>query len=363
MVPGMKIWHPAFLPITPIVDDHDGHDDDVEDDYDDINIQNEPQDESTSQSVAPAVLVRTPSPIPAIATAATVPSSNPISVGTFCHFCCDMASLPRRHECVECGAIMCEQYLPRSSGCIFLDTVEVSKEAFLCPVCSRTGEGKESPLRYAFIGFGRRKKVKMAWPMAIVNLNLESMKDDYLATTVKVEVENHYRSFKGNVSATMFSHSSSLHEFTITRQLSVSTLHMRGAAHVSECRKLAPAVEFLTLNKKAGYPANTFIIVDTHSDEYSGMLQHTGGHGGGTSTTITEILMAYLGHEFLEAMTSSYAAARGDRTVLTTVNGRQPWCDLTARARGGWRGLFMVSCGPAIRVSHHFQEVKALVER
>ncbi|KAG2062431.1 hypothetical protein BDR04DRAFT_1123945, partial [Suillus decipiens] len=28
---------------------------------------------------------------------------------------------------------------------------------------------------------------------------------------------------------------------------------------------------------------------------------------------------------------------------------------------GGWTGVFMVSCGPAIRVTHHFEEVKALV--
>jgi len=138
---------------------------------------------------------------------------------------------------------------------------------------------------------------------------------------------------------------------------------MRGGAHKSESKKLAPGAIFMDRNIKAGFPPNTFLVVDTHSDEYSGMLQHTGGHTGGTNTTITEILNAYLGEEFVKAMKRSSDAARSDKTVKKTVNGNTPWCDLTPNARGGWRGLFMVSCGPAIRVSHHFEAVKDLVEK
>ncbi|KAG2028726.1 hypothetical protein BDR03DRAFT_988237, partial [Suillus americanus] len=159
-------------------------------------------------------------------------------------------SSPHKHECVNCGAIVCEQFLPRSSGCIFLRTVEVAEKDFQCPMCSRLGDGKDAPLR--------RKKVKMAWPMCIINLNLESMKDDYLARTVTLEAQNHYRTFLANLFAL--------------------TLHMRGGAHVSESKKLAPGAEFIVRNTKAGLPPNTFLILDTHSDEYTGMLQHTGGH-------------------------------------------------------------------------------------
>ncbi|KAG1759530.1 hypothetical protein EV702DRAFT_1247393 [Suillus placidus] len=269
-------------------------------------------------------------------------SSPPVAVGTFCHFCCDHTHSSGKHECVNCGAIICEQSVPRSSGCIFLQSVEGPENEFRCPMCSRLGDGKDKPLQYAFIGFGRRKKVKMAWPMAIINLNLESMKDDFLARTVTLEAENQYRSFEKNL-------------FT-------STLHMRGGAHVSESKKLAPGVEFINRNTKAGFPPNTFLVVDTHSDEYTGMLQHTGGHTGGTSTTITEILVAYLGQECLQAMQASSNLARSDKTVVKTINGNTPWCELTPGVRGGWRGVLMVSCGPAIRVSHHFEAVKALVE-
>ncbi|KAG2062972.1 hypothetical protein BDR04DRAFT_1164401 [Suillus decipiens] len=282
----------------------------------------------------------TPSVHPVTSGATNPPSPAPLA-GIFCHFCCDNTHPNFRHECVNCGAIVCEQSLPRSSGCIFLESVECDEKEFRCPMCSRFGDGKDQPLRYAFIGFGRRKKVKMAWPMAIVNLNLESMKDDYLASTVVLDAHNHYRGFENNLFTTV--------------------LHMRARAQLRECKKLVPGVEFVRRNITCGFPPNIFLVVDTHSDEFTGMLQHTGGQTSGTSTTITEILVAYLGEKFVQVMNKSSKIARSDETVKKTINGKQ-WSDLTPCARGGWRGLAMVSCGPAIRVSHHFEAVKALVE-
>ncbi|KAG2149225.1 hypothetical protein DEU56DRAFT_752877 [Suillus clintonianus] len=79
------------------------------------------------------------------------------------------------------------------------------------------------------------------------------------------------------------------------------------------------------------------------------MLQKTSGHTGGTSTTITKILKG------------SSLAARGDNTVMSTVRGYAPWCNLSLNARGVWRGLFMVSCSPA-NMKHLFEAVKALVQ-
>ncbi|KAG2029999.1 hypothetical protein BDR03DRAFT_1017659 [Suillus americanus] len=96
------------------------------------------------------------------------------------------------------------------------------------------------------------------------------------------------------------------------------------AAHAAESKKLGPTVGFINRNIKAGFPPNTFLFVDTHSDEYTGMLQHTGGHSGGTNTTITEILMAYLGHDFIKSMTLSLDAARSDKTVSRMANGTAP---------------------------------------
>jgi hypothetical protein len=138
---------------------------------------------------------------------------------------------------------------------------------------------------------------------------------------------------------------------------------MRGAAHVTESKKLANAIQFFHRNILAGCPPNVFVVVDTHSDEFSGMLQHTGGHTGGANTTITEIMKAYLGNDFVGGMRASADAARKDTSVRKTLNGKVPWCDLTPKARGGRRGVFMVSCGPAIRVMHHFEQVRALVDK
>ncbi|KAG0695628.1 hypothetical protein DFH29DRAFT_1005299 [Suillus ampliporus] len=169
------------------------------------------------------------------------------------------------------------------------------------------------------------------------------MKDDYLGLTVKCEVDNHYRDNRKN--------------------LFVQGLHMRMGVHVSESRKLAEGVQFMKRNIEGEFPPNTYVIIDTHSDEYSGMLQHTGGHTGGTNTNITEIVTAYLGKEFLKGMENASVAARNDKTVVTTERGKQPWCNLTAKARGGRRVLLLVSCGPAIRVHHHFDSVVELVNK
>jgi hypothetical protein len=241
--------------------------------------------------------------------------------------------------------------------------VEASEGTFLCPICSRTVKGeKDRPLRYVFIGYGRRNKVKMVWPMAIINLSLESMKDDYLAATITLEAKNHYRSHPKNVSKIVMALSCTTDQANHC-QLYVAALRMRGAAHVIESKKLETVMQFFASNIHSGFPPNVFVVIDTHSDEFSGMLQHTGGHTGGTNTTITEILQAYLGEECLCWMKVSANSAKRASPVRKTLNGNVPWCDLTARARGGRRGLFMVSCGPAIRVSHHFEEVKALVEK
>jgi hypothetical protein len=330
-------------------------------------MQEDPIEDFESNSFQPPPVlhnvVSIAGPAPAVTSTSTVnPALKTVNLGTFCHFCLDSCSPPHQHECVECGAIVCEQFVARSSGCIFNNTVGATKRTFLCPVCSRTvKEVKDRELPYLFIGFGKRLKVKMAWPMAIVNLSLESMKDEYLANAITLEAKNHYRSYPENVSTIVFAIPCNT-DLADHFQLYVADLRMRGAAHVIESKKLAPAVQFLHHNILAGYPTNVFVVVDTHSDEFSGMLQHTGGHTGGTNTTITEILQAYLGKDFVKGMKASAIAARNDTTVRKTLNGKAPWCDLTAKARGGWRGLFMVSCGPAIRVSHHFEEVKALVD-
>ncbi|KAG1725722.1 uncharacterized protein EDB91DRAFT_1254660 [Suillus paluster] len=273
-------------------------------------------------------------------------SSDDIHVGKYCHFCCDQIQAPFYHECVECGAFICQQYVPRSSGCIYFGTVEDGKE-FLCPNCCRTGANKNAPLPYAIFGFSMRKKVKMTWPMAVVHLSLESTMNDYIGLTVKHDLDSHYRDNGKN--------------------LLFQSLYMRpgvheAGVHQSEARKLVPGATFMQRNIEAGFPPNTFVLVNTHSDKYSGMLQHHGAHDGGTDTTIAEITAAYLS-DFLNSMVHASHAARSDKTEITTKRGKKPWTDLTPKVRGGRRGLMLVSCGPAIRVRHHFDSIVELVQK
>jgi len=111
---------------------------------------------------------------------------------------------------------------------------------------------------------------------------------------------------------------------TRDQQLFTSILQMFGGAYKSEAKKLAPGVEFINRNIKAGFPPNTFLVINTHLDKYTGMLQHTGGHTGRANTTITEILLAYLGEDFVKMMKRSSNAARSNRTVKKTLNGSTP---------------------------------------
>ncbi|KAG2046322.1 hypothetical protein BDR06DRAFT_1014833 [Suillus hirtellus] len=252
-------------------------------------------------------------------------------LGIYCHMCCDAIEPGFQHQCNNCHALVCEQFVPRSSGCIVFGSVVCSKEEFLCPICARTGKKKDSPLPYVYAGFGRRKKVKMEWPMCLVNLNVESSEEDYLATTTKVELVNHYRSQQSN--------------------LFIRTLPITQGVHTSEFKNLADGIELIHKAIKAGCPPNSFIIINTDSDEV------TEGNA-----VVSGIVAKSLGEEFLECMGAASSAAKSDATVNITATGKKPWCDLTAKARGGRRVLLLFGSHPAIRFRHHFESLMALVK-
>ncbi|KAG2125424.1 uncharacterized protein EDB93DRAFT_1110171 [Suillus bovinus] len=69
-----------------------------------------------------------------------------------------------------------------------------------------------------------------------------------------------------------------------------------------------------------------------------------------------------MGNPLMTAMKAASLSAREDETVETTVNGGTPWYNTTPKARGGRRGLFLVTHGPAMQVKTEFEEVLAMVE-
>ncbi|KAG1764977.1 hypothetical protein EV702DRAFT_1204791 [Suillus placidus] len=262
-------------------------------------------------------------------------------LGTFCHYCSDACEPTTSYLCVQCGAVVCHQTRPGGSGCIGHDSVPKDWE-FLCMLCARKVEEKERSFPYKVIGYGMRKRVKKAWPACIVHITLDSMKDHYLKLLINLDLVTQYKHSSAN--------------------LTTATLSMKAGAHLKESRRLAFPSQFITTSILESIPSNTFVIMDTHSDEYTGMLQHTGGASGGTNTTAAEIIEAYLGKQFIKAMKMASLHARNDESLETTIKGNAPWCDTTPKARGGRRGLILVTCGPAMRVSHHFDSLLTLVK-
>jgi hypothetical protein len=121
------------------------------------------------------------------------------SLGDFCHYCCDVCDPTLAHTCVDCAAVVCEQALPGLGGCIGHKSVNRS-HIFQCPLCARKGAGKTECLPYKFVGFGTRKKLKKTWPVCVVHLVLDSLKDDYLKRLINIELVNQYSAQQGNVS-------------------------------------------------------------------------------------------------------------------------------------------------------------------
>jgi hypothetical protein len=144
-------------------------------------------------------------------------------------------------------------------------------------------------------------------------------------------------------------------------QLFTTSVYMRKSAHVAEVKKLTPANDFLEHSVKDRMPANTFVLLDTHSDELTGHLQHSGGQTNPMHTTVGELVTAYLGKPLLANMVRCSQAAKQDDGARFKLSGSKPWCEITTKSRGGRRGLFLVTCGPAIRQPNHFDEVHKLV--
>ncbi|KAG2046979.1 hypothetical protein BDR06DRAFT_977095 [Suillus hirtellus] len=245
-------------------------------------------------------------------------------LGIYCHMCCDAIQPGFQHQCINCYALICEHV--QQGG------VPVP---YLCK--DRKQEGFSFAVRVFWLW--EAKKVKMEWPMCLVNLNAESLEEGYLVTTTKVELINHYKSQASNVRGAdiLF--------------LFIRTFPITQGVQMSEHKNLADGIELIHKAIKAGCPPNSFVMIDTDSDEIA--------EG---SASISDVVAKSLGEEFMECMGEASSAASGDATVNITATGKKPWCDLTAKARGGRRALLLVGGHPAVRFRHNFESLVSLVE-
>lgn len=121
--------------------------------------------------------------------------------------------------------------------------------------------------------------------------------------------------------------------------------------------------EFIKKAMDDGIPPNMIIVLDTHSDSWSGELQTAeGSRGVPISSTLPQLVKTYVGDLVLKQMKASSAAARSYNALPEVRPGVTPWADITPKTRGGWRVLVMAVCGSSVRQPVHWNYLTQLFE-
>jgi hypothetical protein len=119
--------------------------------------------------------------------------------------------------------------------------------------------------------------------------------------------------------------------------------------------------EFVHNSMLNGRPANLIIVLDMHSDTFTGQLQATGGLTAvSTTLTLPDIVRTYVGEPLLQEMGKASAVARAYDVIHEISPGVAPWADITPKVRGGWRVMVMLSCGSAVRQPVHWDYITQL---
>lgn len=119
-------------------------------------------------------------------------------------------------------------------------------------------------------------------------------------------------------------------------------------------------IKFLQLSVRSAVPANTFLVIDAHSEPITGELQWGLNDIGASLNDLTSKLVEkFCGKKLLRAMSETSFAAK----EIVDESERAGWYDASAFSRGGWRGLLLSTCSPVIRVPKSFQDLRDLVEK
>ena len=123
-------------------------------------------------------------------------------------------------------------------------------------------------------------------------------------------------------------------------------------------------LDFIRKSTNEGRPSNLIIILDTHSNTFTGQLQVAGGlTGESTTLTLPHLVKSYVVVETLQEMASASQAARSSSLVLEVSPGVTPWGNITPKVRGGWRVLIMVSCGSSVKIPMHWEYITQLFKK
>ena len=118
-------------------------------------------------------------------------------------------------------------------------------------------------------------------------------------------------------------------------------------------------IEFMADFINQGQPPNLIIVLDTHSDSFSGQLQATGGLRGAQKTNLTlpDLVRMCVGDSVLHAMGRASEISRAYNVAHKISPGVAPWADITPGVHGGWRVMAMVSCGSALQQVVHWDYI------
>ena len=117
------------------------------------------------------------------------------------------------------------------------------------------------------------------------------------------------------------------------------------------------ATRFLGRSIASDVPANTFVVIDMHSDALTGALRWAAESNSGEKPT-SAVVTKLLGSRVLENMRLSALIAQNSTPPTTNR-----WYDASVHSRGGWRGLLLAACGLVMRVDDSFEDVRSIVQR
>ncbi|KAG5651008.1 hypothetical protein H0H81_010244 [Sphagnurus paluster] len=257
----------------------------------------------------------------------------------FCHYCTNPVLPNALRDCHNCGAILCEGENV-GLGCIAKGTIRAGNAAFLCPDCVAKGSTTTSmSVVYRMNRSGTKTYAKLGWPLLLVSIKLANL------TSVPLDFAEHL----------------TRNEYALTPdQLKVYNAELRGGGAGSqkmkeECR------QFIQKSGVHGQPANTIVILDSHSDPYTGLLQTalTSEHYHNPAT----VLHGTLGPKLMNEMLKASRASRGWSEDVKTITGKQPWPDFTPTLRGGWRVMIVLACGSTMSVKDSWDNLCDLITR
>jgi hypothetical protein len=273
-----------------------------------------------------------------------------------CFFCSDPCDPNNSAICIRCGALICISTRIGGAGCIGSRTLTVDRSLFECPVCIGSPKTHTSLLPYYLAGSGLRRTPKIPWPVLLVGIQLKNL-DSLVLKLLSATAESNYILDREHVRFTV-----KLLPAPLTfLQLHFNHVDMKKGGGNLILKHSYDHINFIRKSISDGRPANLIVVLDTHSDTFTGQLQTTGGLTGvGTNLSLPDLVRSYVGDAALQEMRHASAVARSYPSCLEMSPGVAPWADITPKARGGWRVMVMVSCGSAVRIPVHWDYITQL---